>query len=50
MATKIYKATLIYLLPTQMKWLKKRSNLLSKEWGRYVSKSEVIRFMVDGII
>jgi len=47
MATKKYKATIIHLLPTNKKWLNKTAKKLSKEWGRYVSMSEVVRFMVD---
>lgn len=47
MATTKYIMKTVYLLPADLKWLKKKAKQLSKDWGRYVSESNIIRFMID---
>lgn len=50
MATKKYKMQPIMLPREQIKWLKQRSKVLSKEWNRYVSISSLIRMIIDSHI
>ena len=47
MATKKYKLQPIMLMPDQIKWLGYQAKKLTKEWGRFISMSEVVRFMID---
>jgi hypothetical protein len=47
MATKKYEMQPVLLLPRHIKWLSKESKKLTKEWDRYVSMSELIRFLID---